>query len=60
LSAKGGPDQPFSKEEILLKLATLTKDVYPAMALMVGEFLTLDEKFISAAWNKLVADLVTG
>jgi 2-methylcitrate dehydratase PrpD len=59
LSAKGGPDQPFSEEEILLKLSTLTKDIYPAMAPIVGELLTLDEKFIRAPWPKLVADLVT-
>jgi 2-methylcitrate dehydratase PrpD len=31
-SARGGPDDPFGKEELLAKIAALTRDLYPAMA----------------------------
>jgi len=60
LSAKGGPDRPFSEADILEKISRLTEDVYPNMASMVSKFLTIDEKYIDTPWDKHIDNLLKG
>lgn len=39
-SARGGPDDPFSEAELRAKIASLTVDLYPAMAARLSELAT--------------------
>jgi len=58
LSARGGPDRPFSEADILEKISRYTKDVYPSMASMVSKFLTIDEKYIDTTWDEHIDNLL--
>lgn len=58
LSAKGGPDRPFSEADILEKISRFTEDVYPSMASMVSKFLTIDKKYVNTPWDKHIDNLL--
>ncbi len=60
LSAKGGPDRPFSVEEILKKISTLTGEVYPNLTPTVVDLLTLNGSMRAKRWDELVAQLTQG
>jgi len=60
MSAKGGPDRPFTEEEILKKVSQLTSDVYPNLAPALVEFLTLTSEKKVECWDSVVARLVGG
>jgi hypothetical protein len=60
MSAKGGPDRPFTEEEILTKVTQLTSDVYPNLAPTLTELLALTPMKKVERWETLVARLVRG
>lgn len=60
LSARGGPDKPFTEEEILGKGTKLTSDVYPKLIPTLAEYLTLTNAKKAERWDRLVANLVEG
>ena len=56
LSARGGPDRPFSTEEILAKITKITAPVYPAMAGIAQRLIALDPATTRLIWRDLVGD----
>ena len=57
LSARGGPDRPFSTEEILAKIAKITAPVYPAMAGIAQRLIALDPATTRLIWRDLVGEM---
>lgn len=57
LSARGGPDRPFSTEEILAKIAKITAPVYPAMAGVAQRLIALDPATTRRTWRETVAEI---
>jgi 2-methylcitrate dehydratase PrpD len=60
MSAKGGPDRPFTEEEILRKVTQITSDVYPDLAPSLTEFLALTSEKKAERWDTLVGRLIGG
>lgn len=58
LSARGGPDLPFSPEEIHAKIAGIVSGPYPAMLPVLDQILTLDKGTLSRPWADVVAQMV--
>ena len=58
MSAKGGPDRPFTEEEILAKVTQLTSDVYPNLASTLTDLLELTPVKKAERWDTLVGRLV--
>ena len=59
LSARGGPDRPFSEEEVLDKVRGLTAQVYPAFGKTAAELLGLPARRMEQPWGEIVG-LLTG
>ncbi len=57
LSARGGPDRPFSTEEILAKITKITAPIYPAMAGVAQRLIALDPKTTARPWRDLVTEI---
>lgn len=57
LSAPGGPDRPFPESAIMRKIATLTGDVYPRFASLVGEWIAPTTTQLAEPWESIVARL---
>ena len=57
LSARGGPDLPFTPEEIRAKIRGIVDAPYPAMAPRLERIMDLDAAALSAAWADTVADM---
>lgn len=57
LSAQGGPDRPFSTEEILAKIAKITASVYPAMAGVASRLIALDPGTTRRTWRETVGEI---
>lgn len=57
LSARGGPDRPFSTAEILAKIAKITAPVYPAMAGVAQRLIALDPETTARSWRDLVTEI---
>jgi 2-methylcitrate dehydratase PrpD len=55
LSARGGPDRPFTDEEILSKIATLTASAYPNFAAIVRDACELDPQRLRQGWAEVVS-----
>jgi 2-methylcitrate dehydratase PrpD len=60
MSAKGGPDRPFTEEEILAKVVQLTSDIYPHLAPTLIDLLTLTLAKKEERWDTLVGRLTGG
>ncbi len=60
LSARGGPDRPFSREEILAKIGGIAAPVYPAMAQVAEALTALDPELLGAGWDDLIARMTAG
>jgi 2-methylcitrate dehydratase PrpD len=58
MSARGGPDKPFTEEEILEKGTKLTSDVYPKLISTLAEYLALTDAKKATRWDGLVNSLV--
>lgn len=56
-SARGGPDRPFSAEEILTKVGHIVAPVYPAMPGLAARLVALDPSLLDAPWDRVVAAL---
>ncbi|MBL8702717.1 MAG: MmgE/PrpD family protein [Alphaproteobacteria bacterium] len=57
LSARGGPDRPFSTEEILAKIGKITAGVYPAMAGVAQRLIALDPATARQSWRDTVGEI---
>jgi 2-methylcitrate dehydratase PrpD len=57
LSARGGPDRPFTTEEILEKIAGIAAPVYPGLAAVARRLVQLDATTLKQSWNDLVDQL---
>ena len=60
LSARGGPDRPFSREEILAKIAGIAAPVYPALPQVAEALTALDPELLGAGWDDVVARMTEG
>ena len=60
MSARGGPDRPFTEEEILAKVTQLTSDVYPHLASTLTDLLELTPVKKAERWDTLVGRLTEG
>jgi len=58
-SARGGPDRPFTPEEIRAKIRDITGAPYPAMADALDALVALDAGTMATTWPDLVARMVT-
>jgi len=55
LSARGGPDLPFSPEEIRAKIHGIVAGPYPAMAAELDAILGLEPAVLGRRWDAAVA-----
>jgi 2-methylcitrate dehydratase PrpD len=58
LSARGGPDLPFSPDEIRTKIAGIVTGPYPGMLPILDRILTLDSATLARPWADCVAEMV--
>ncbi|NKB58306.1 MAG: MmgE/PrpD family protein [Alphaproteobacteria bacterium] len=57
LSARGGPDRPFAREEILEKIDGICDPVYPALGGVARQAIALDAGLLNQPWDKAVAEI---
>lgn len=57
-NARGGPDQPFSSEELLGKIDELTHEVFPAMSGVLRRLIADPYAIGAALWRDVVAEMV--
>jgi hypothetical protein len=55
LSARGGPDRPFSPEEIRAKVSSIVAAPYPAMGPVLERLMALDGELMARPWAETVA-----
>jgi 2-methylcitrate dehydratase PrpD len=55
LSARGGPDRPFTREEILIKIDGICDPVYPKLGAIARLAITLDTDLLDQPWDQVVA-----
>ncbi len=55
LSARGGPDLPFTPDEIRAKIRGIVAAPYPAMAPALDAILALDDVALGRRWDEAVA-----
>lgn len=58
LSARGGPDLPFTPDEIRGKIAGIVTGPYPAMLPVLDQILELETATLSRPWADCVAQMV--
>ena len=58
LSARGGPDRPFTDEEVQDKIASLTAPAYPRFAPAVRRLLRAPERFSDRRWDALLRSML--
>lgn len=54
LSARGGPDLPFTPTEIRAKIRAIVTGPYPAMSAVTDAILDLDQTTLSQSWRETV------
>lgn len=57
LSARGGPDLPFSPDEIRAKVHGLVGEPYPAMAPVLDRIMSLEPAILDRSWTDAVAEM---
>lgn len=57
LSARGGPDRPYSPAEIMAKVRDLTAPVYPAYPAIAEDLVGLDPSLMAEPWEAVVERL---
>ena len=55
LSARGGPDRPFTREEILAKIDGICDPVYPKLGAVARQAVALDGALLEQSWDQVVA-----
>jgi 2-methylcitrate dehydratase PrpD len=56
LSARGGPDRPFSSDEILAKIEGIAGGVYPAFTGLARRLIALDPALLARPWRDIVTE----
>lgn len=56
LSARGGPDLPFSADEIVAKIDGITRPVYPAFPAIAQRLVGLDPALLVRPWHEVVEE----
>jgi 2-methylcitrate dehydratase PrpD len=56
-SARGGPDQPFSIDELVGKIDTLTRAVFPQMPAVLRRLIADPQSIAASAWRDVVAEM---
>ena len=54
LSARGGPDLPFTPDEIRTKIRNIVNVPYPDMSAVTDAILDLDQTTLSQSWRETV------
>lgn len=57
LSARGGPDRPFAREEILKKIDGICEPVYPALGSIARRTILLKADLLFQPWDQIVATM---
>jgi len=57
ISARGGPDLPFTPDEIRAKIHGIIDGPYPAMGAVVDDLLDLDSMALSRVWGETVRSM---
>ena len=60
LSARGGPDRPFSDEALMQKIAVLTQPVYPNLLPVLESIMGLEPGRMNQDWGSVVAEICSG
>ncbi len=60
LSAKGGPDRPYSCEELFARLHTWLAPVYPRLAPRLHDLSKLRRSDLQAGWDALLPEMIGG
>lgn len=60
LSARGGPDRPFTEDMIIEKVDRLTRKVYPQLMPIMRSIMLLDEERMNTQWDAIVAEITAG
>ena len=55
LSARGGPDRPFTRDEILTKIDGICDPVYPKLGAVARQAVALDGALLEQSWDQVVA-----
>ena len=55
LSARGGPDRPFTEPELRSKIAGIVAEPYPGMVAMADDLLALSPALLARPWRATVA-----
>jgi len=58
-NARGGADQPFSTDELIDKIETLTRAVFPAMPGTLRRLITDPHTMSASPWRDVVAEMTT-
>lgn len=59
LSARGGPDLPFTPAEIRAKICSIVDVPYPAMSAVTDAILNLDDAMLSRTWREVVRSMTS-
>ena len=57
LSARGGPDRPFTRAEILAKIDGICDPVYPTLGTAARRAVALEPAFLALSWDRIVAEI---
>ncbi len=57
LSARGGPDRPFSSDEIVSKALGIVAEPYPEMAHVLRAVVSLDPVVLQSPWDETVRNM---
>ena len=57
MSARGGPDLPFTPDEICAKVHSIVDDPYPGMGVVIDALLDLDVNVLVRPWNDIVCEM---
>ena len=55
MSARGGPDRPFAREEILKKIDGICDPVYPRLGGFARQAIALDSGLLAQPWDQVVS-----
>jgi 2-methylcitrate dehydratase PrpD len=56
MSARGGPDRPFARDEILEKIDGICDPVYPTLGGIARQAIALDAALLGQSWDRTVAE----
>lgn len=57
MSARGGPDRPFAREEILQKIDGICDPVYPALGGIARRAIARDTDLLAQSWGQTVSSI---